>query len=303
MPKNKSFYVVNIFKATCCYRQCWDQESFPSQSFLKGSGKTFVHKSFPSFPSLCFLFFLFFFISPGFCAPLHDDFFVSGLLPETHLSILEKAQRFKKKLSELLQVSISWSKPVVIKIQKKKTETVIEIKKKEILRTIYFYPKGTLKELELNREIVRLVFYELLLISPEKITRNSLWIPLWLVEGVSYNILEDRLVSPHFILESQRMKSVIPLESLLTRSIFFKDSEKNILFSFESASLAEYLFSLPFGESKLKKYLLLCQQNHDSPEALLLAFKNEIPSIPWLTKDWHAKAVTAFLKSRTLEKE
>ncbi len=28
-------------------RQCQEEESFPSQSFLKGFGETFVHKSFP----------------------------------------------------------------------------------------------------------------------------------------------------------------------------------------------------------------------------------------------------------------
>jgi hypothetical protein len=228
-----------------------------------------------------------------------EDFFVSGLLPETHVSILEKAERFKKKLSELLDISISWASPVGIRIENRKTETLIQRKKQEIQRCIYFYPERPLKELELTREIARLVFYELLFMAPEKITRESLWIPLWLVEGVSYNILEDRLLSPHFILESRRMHSMIPLEVLLTQPTFFKNAKKNVLFSFESASLVEYLFSMPYGESKLKKYLILCQQNYSSSEALLLAFQANIPNLSWLTKDWQAKAVAAFLEFRS----
>ncbi|MBN2143050.1 MAG: hypothetical protein JW774_00350 [Candidatus Aureabacteria bacterium] len=218
---------------------------------------------------------------------------ITGGHPELHPLILEKAEKLKQSLEDLFQFSVSWAQPLHIMITHHKTRTEIKWNKKALSRIIYFSPGDHLKYLELDRELIRILLYDLILTEPEIVNHKHLMIPLWLVEGLLYNIRTDELITPHFLYESQKMNGIISLEELLTRQTFFLKEEQNILFSFEAASLTEYLFSLPLGDVKLKRYLLLCQQETSSELALLKAFERHFTRLGELKADWIQKAKMA----------
>jgi hypothetical protein len=218
------------------------------------------------------------------------DFVVSGEPQASHGRILEKAQSMKQGIQDLFQFSITWPQPVQIILSRQPTATEMKWNKKALSRIIYFFPEDSLKYFELDREIIRILLYDLILTQPEKVKRKELFIPLWLVEGLIYNIRSEELVTPHFLYESHKMKQFIPLEELVSRKIFFTDTKQNVLFSFEAASLTEYLFSLPLGDVNLKKYLFLSQQEGTSGMALLKAFEKQFQTLNDLMEDWQQKS-------------
>ena len=187
-------------------------------------------------------------------APTNTEFI------EKQLSIL------KEDFESLFHFKTKWQKATeVIYVEDKRSYTSFENTPKGIKRQIFYNQKNDKTNRELYRELIRILFYDLIWLEAQ--TKNKTvtlpYIPLWIVEGILYNLKTDKLVSPHFYSTYRKMGRFFNFKELLSQKIFFTSVSDNTLFSFQSASLIEYIFSHPLGDQRLKNYIKQVQ-NVDS---------------------------------------
>ena len=160
-------------------------------------------------------------------------------------------------------------------------QSSLEWKEGGWVKTLRISMQENLYSETLPRYIIEIFLKELALGSDQE-RSQSVWIPLWLVEGLRQSLTPEKSTGGFSTL-------AFDLPQLFLQEEVFTDSVRKEQFAKPSQKFLDYLLELPDGQKKLKQYIRLLAISQSPEKTFFQVYQSDFKDFQELKFSWNKK--------------